>query len=70
MYIIVRRDLKPGAQMAQAIHAAQKFIFEHPEISRKWKEESGTLVCLSVENEEKLANLLKKSSRKNYNFRI
>lgn len=64
MYIVVRRDLKPGAQIAQAIHAAQEFIFEHPEISRKWKQESGTLVCLSVENEQELFSLLKRAQEK------
>ena len=30
LYIIVRRDLAPGAQCAQSCHAMHAFVNEHP----------------------------------------
>lgn len=48
MYIVVRSDLSPGAQLAQAVHAAFQFAHDHPETTRSWVEESNWLVVVSA----------------------
>lgn len=55
LYILTRRDMSPGQQLAQAIHVKDTFSFEHPETNRAWYEQSNFICCLSVENEEELA---------------
>lgn len=62
MYIIVRNDLKPGLQAAQACHALRLFGAEHPEEDRSWYEGSNNLVLLQVPDEEALLGLLERSS--------
>jgi peptidyl-tRNA hydrolase len=62
MYIIVRADLKPGLQAAQACHALRLFSAEHPEEDRAWYEGSNNLVLLQIPNE---AELLKLKERAN-----
>lgn len=46
----MRADLSPGAQIAQAVHAAHEFALEHPDVSR----ETGTVVALAVADEHSL----------------
>lgn len=57
MYIVVRADLPPGLQVAQAVHAA--FLFAHlfPDTTRKWLEGSNIDVILSVPDEAALTEL-------------
>ena len=57
LYIITRRDMSPGAQFAQGVHAKDVFSFEHPETNRAWYEQSNYICCLSVANEEELRQL-------------
>lgn len=61
MYIVVRADLKPGLQAAQACHALRLFSAEHPAEDRAWYENSNNLVLLQVPNEEALLGLLERS---------
>src|SRR6478752_2617779 len=57
LYIVVRADLPPGLQLAQAVHAAFQFQGDRRRLVRKWLEESNYLVCLSVPDEESLLEL-------------
>lgn len=66
LYIVVRGDLAPGAQLAQSCHALRQFCDEHPEIDGKWFKESNTLVALSVEDEQELLKLQTKLWRRGF----
>lgn len=50
MYLLVRGDLTPGAQLAQAVHAAVEYTLEHPERARQ----TPTVVVLNVADEDEL----------------
>lgn len=54
LFIVVRRDLPPGAQIAQSVHAAQQFAVDHPETFRDWFETSNTVACLAAADVEHL----------------
>lgn len=56
--MVTRRDLSPGDQATQAVHAAFRFGFEHQPILRHWHEDSQYLVLLAVEDERALDDLL------------
>lgn len=68
LYIIVRKDLSPGAQLAQAIHASDEFGRVHPQIKHDWMKRSNTLAVLSVENEKQLLHIEATAFEKNINF--
>ena len=50
-YVVVRNDIRPGLQIAQACHAAIEFTQQHGVLS-------DNLVVLQVENEAELRNLV------------
>lgn len=58
LYIVTRRDISPGYQLAQSCHALRQFTHEWPEIDRAWFLASNYLVVLSVENEAGLYDLV------------
>lgn len=67
LYIIVRNDLEPGLQAAQATHAITDLIFKYPEEAAQWREKSNYVVILSTKDEKslhKLAQKLKKAKAK------
>jgi peptidyl-tRNA hydrolase len=55
--VVVREDLTPGEQMAQATHAAIEFCCNYYEKIIAWNEASKYLVVLSTSNEESLVAL-------------
>jgi peptidyl-tRNA hydrolase len=55
-YILVRGDLSPGLQVAQACHAALDFAISHPDKARKWRDTSNYLCILAVRDEAELLN--------------
>lgn len=57
LYVIVRGDLPPGAQLAQACHALRLFGAEYPRIDEHWYRTSNNLVCLQVPDEATLHSL-------------
>lgn len=58
LFIVIRRDLEPfGLGAAQACHAMRQWTAEHPELDRRWFEESNTLVLLEVPDESALEAL-------------
>lgn len=46
--IVVRGDLAPGLQAAQAVHAALAWQVEHPETAARWMAESNTVAILEA----------------------
>lgn len=68
LYILVRRDLSPGNQAAQAIHGALAFSVEYPEITIPWHRDSNYLVVLSVPNEATLLALAEKYAGKKHHL--
>lgn len=57
LFVVVRRDLAPGAMLAQACHGLRAFAAAHPELDAAWYRESNNLVCLEVEDEAALERL-------------
>jgi peptidyl-tRNA hydrolase len=57
LYVIVRNDLCPGLQIAQACHALRAFVDDQPEAERSWHDASNNLVVLQVPDEAALAAL-------------
>jgi hypothetical protein len=57
---VVRRDLHPGAQIAQSAHAMSQFAVEYPSQFKDWYENSQYVACLSIEDEESLLALAEK----------
>ena len=64
LFVIVRADLSPGAQVAQTAHAVAEFSIAHPDAFRSWAAEQRTIVCLNIQNEATLADLLKLAEAK------
>lgn len=60
LIVISRRDLLPGLQAVQSSHAAIQFVYDHPEVSKKWFTISNYLIFLSVETEPDLLALVEK----------
>lgn len=57
LYIIVRGDLSPGLQAAQACHALREFVQTHPELDAEWFARSKTLVLLQARDKPHLESL-------------
>ena len=65
--VVSRRDLNPGYQSTQAIHAAVQFVFEFPHLAQQWFPDP-YLAVLSVENESELKQLIHKLHQSNLKF--
>jgi len=50
-----------GKIIAQSIHAARQFQYEHSEIEKQWFEKSNYVVVLGVNNEIELNQLVNKA---------
>lgn len=61
LYVVTRRDLLPGQQAVQAIHAVVEFCLEHPEIARTWHDASNHVALLAVSSEGDLFALADKA---------
>jgi peptidyl-tRNA hydrolase len=57
LYLVVRGDLRPGQQLAQACHGALAFARDHPEIWKRWEEKSNTLVVVTAKDVDDLHRL-------------
>lgn len=64
LYVVTRRDMSPGYQAVQGIHAAQLFAVEFSALNKAWQEQSNYLGFLSVKNEGVLKNLAAKAMRR------
>ena len=61
LYVITRRDLSPGYQAVQSMHALRQFTAEHPDVDKQWYEVSNYLGLLSVASEQELNSLIDKA---------
>ena len=61
MYIIVRSDLTPGLQTAQAVHAGFSFAQKYLDITSVWMIESQYLVIVQLDSSEELQALHEKA---------
>lgn len=57
LYIVVRSDLDPGAQIAQAVHAATAFACAHASCCRAWQATDNNVVVLAASDLEHLDRL-------------
>jgi peptidyl-tRNA hydrolase len=62
---VVRGDLAPGLQIAQACHAATTFMIEHPESAKHWLTTSNYIVVLRTESEFDLQELARQAREQN-----
>jgi len=49
--------------LPQSLHAIADFAYENPETFHNWKQESNSVICLSVESEERLLKYYDKLSK-------
>lgn len=68
IYIVVRTDIPPGLQAAQACHALREFGEEHPEADAKWYKESKTIVLLGASGTIELCDLVDEAQKLNALF--
>jgi peptidyl-tRNA hydrolase len=59
----VRKDLTPGAKLAQSVHAAFRFASDWRHTMNKWMDNSEYICILEAENEDKLTSLLEKAAQ-------
>ena len=64
LFIVIRSDLPPGAQLAQGIHAMRAFVAAHPDVDRAWYESSNNIVVLNVPDAPALEQLLALGSQR------
>ncbi len=64
LYVIVRRDLLPGAQACQGLHAFREFVEKFPLVEAVWYRESNYLCMLSVPDEIALLLLIQEAEEK------
>lgn len=62
---MVRKDLKPGVQLAQSCHATFSFSQEYPEETKTWMIESNYIAILNCLNEFELVFLIEKAKEMN-----
>ena len=58
LYVVVCRDLIPGAQACQGLHAFREFVQKYPDIEGRWYKESNFICMLSVPDESALLLLI------------
>lgn len=61
LFVVIRNDLDHGLQLAQAIHAAMLFGYEHPAETKAWLEGSNNIIVKCVADEAELRALLEKA---------
>jgi peptidyl-tRNA hydrolase len=61
--VVVRDDLSPGMQMAQAMHAAIEFQHDSPDLAVPWRNDSRYLVVVSVPDELSLYDLVSQACK-------
>lgn len=63
LYVIVRADLAPGLQIAQACHAVQTFCLAHPTTFHNWAAGPGNLVVLHAPDQMSLGVMAKTAAK-------
>jgi peptidyl-tRNA hydrolase len=60
---VVKKDLKPGDQLAQSCHACFQFASEHPHLTNEWIRDSNYICILEIDNEQELVTLYERALR-------
>lgn len=60
LIVITRSDISDGYQVVQSTHSVADFAAEHPNTFKQWKNDTNSIICLSVKNEESLLKLHEK----------
>ena len=68
LYVIVRNDISPGRQIAQACHGMRQFYEEHPLIDKEWFVKSNYIVVLNAKDEMHLFETMEEAVKKNVSF--
>jgi len=58
LFLVTRRDIKPGYQAVQSCHAMRQFTNDHPDRDAEWFKSSNYLALLSVPTEVELMRLI------------
>jgi peptidyl-tRNA hydrolase len=66
----VRKDLPPGAQLAQSVHVAFRFASDYRHATHQWMDESEYICILAAENEAELIELLRQSKELNIRLSV
>lgn len=61
LFIVTRRDIAPGYQAAQSVHAAFEFAKVFPEVTKEWMTISNYICVLSVASETELKRVYKQA---------
>jgi peptidyl-tRNA hydrolase len=69
-YVVVRSDLPPGLQAAQAVHSAIQFTQEWPDLLVPWYTDSNYLVIVAVPDEPSLWEMAKVAREQNIRYSI
>lgn len=62
LYVVVRKDLEPGLQLAQSCHVAFSFSQEHSNETKIWMSESNYIAVLNGSDENDLLRLIDRAS--------
>lgn len=54
LIVLTRDDIHTGYKIVQTAHSVADFAEKFPETFKKWKEESNSIICLSVSDEFEL----------------
>jgi len=68
LFTVVRSDMSPGYQLAQTLHAGIEFMYKKAKLKvvKEWKENSNTVICLSVFTEKSLVEAYIEATRLGY----
>lgn len=64
LFVVIRDDLDHGMQLAQGVHAAMLFGYEHPDLTKAWIEGPNNIIVKRVADEAELRALLAKAGPK------
>ena len=70
LYIITRRDLPDGMQLAQSCHIAFEFALQYPDETNLWMKNSNYICCLSAKDEDELYKLIQRAIDKEVCFSV
>lgn len=68
LFVIIRQDLEPGLQIAQALHGFREFVEQHKEVEDQWFKTSNTIAILSVPTEKHLQELVEKARQRGIKY--
>jgi peptidyl-tRNA hydrolase len=65
LYVLIRADLAPGAQLAQSCHAVSAFAHQYRVEHDAWQAGEQNLVVLSVPSENALGEIMRRAMEQN-----